>query len=165
MTSLQTNPFNKYLFSGAFYIQAANCFRPAMEWVDNRDSAKRDALQTMLQNSWLETAMNYSTSNLSTGLLNVGSIPKNAPFNFSRLTQILNRIAPKMVDEFIDQVSEYADNNMTFEVFFSIWTETCSKTYVELINSEEFIDCLTDSINLLIKTSTELANTTTHKNE
>lgn len=165
MNSFHTDPFNKYLYSAAFYIQAANCYRPILEGVASAEPEQREALLNMIQNSWLQTTMNAYSSTLSgLGMVNAATVQTNDLPDFVRLIQMLNRITPQIISELIDRVSKHINDTLTLDDFFEIWTETCIKAHAELVNSEEFIDCITDFINLSIKTSVETMKDTESKN-
>ncbi len=165
MNSSHTDPLNKYLYSSAFYIQSANCYRLILEWIASADPEQRDALLGMIQHSWLQTTINAYSSTLSRmGLTNTTTMQGNDLINLVRLTQILNRIAPQIIDEVVDRVSKHVDDTLMFQDFFDIWIKTCIKAHVELINSEEFVDCISDLINLSIKTSVETMKVAESKN-
>ncbi|MCY4050153.1 MAG: hypothetical protein OXF60_01510 [Gammaproteobacteria bacterium] len=166
MTSFQTDPFEKYLYSSAFYIQIANCYRPIMKWIANGEPEQREVIRKLLLNSWHQATPNFLNSNLSgMGSVNATLIQENSLLKYSRLTQMLADIAPKIIDEFIDLVSEHANNAMTFEDFFNIWIETCDKRYFEFIHSEELIDCISELINFSLKVSTGSIKAKDHTNE
>ena len=156
MNSFHTDPFNKYLYSGAFYIQVANCYHSILEWIPGAEPGQREVLVNMIQNLWLQTTMNAYSSTLSgLGLVNTTTVQANDSPNFVRLAQMLNRIAPQIINDVADRVSKQVDGTLTLQEFWEIWIETCSKVHAELINSGEFIDYVTELVNLSIKTSAE----------
>ncbi|MYB34682.1 MAG: hypothetical protein F4X92_06090 [Gammaproteobacteria bacterium] len=165
MNLFHTDPFNKYLYSSAFYIQAANCYRPILEGIASTEPEQREALLNMIQDSWLQTMMNaYSSTLPGLGMVNAATMQTNDSTSFVRLTQMLNRITPQIISEVIDRVSKHINDPLILEDFFEIWIETCIKAHAELVNSEEFIDCITDFINFSIKTSVETMKATESKN-
>jgi len=166
MTSFQTDPFSKYLYSGAFYIQAINSYRLVSEWLVNEEPEQRDALQSMIKDSWLQTAMKAYSSPLSgMGLPNTLMTQANNPPKIAGLTEMLTRIVPQITSEIIDRVSSHAGDTLTLQDFFEVWIETFSKAHAKLINSEKFIDCMTEFINFSIKASVEVMKDTEPDNE
>lgn len=153
MISHKASPFDKYLYSGAFYVQAANTYRLMSEWFDKTEPEQKEALLGIIRDSWLQsTTLPYSSVLSSMGL---PAKPAQAavPQEMIDPGQIIARAAPRIVDEVVDRISNCTHEILTLPVFIEIWVEACAKAHAELIRSEEFIECMTDIINRAIKIS------------
>ncbi|MCY4149835.1 MAG: hypothetical protein OXF73_10935 [Gammaproteobacteria bacterium] len=152
MCSFQTGPFDKYLYSGAFYIQAASCYRPVLEWLSNEEPEQRETLMNLIRDSWYRSTVDaYSSAISGMGLVNLEA-SSSGPHEMARLNNILTIMVQKAVNGITERVSNYSHETLTLQAFFEIWIETCAKVHDDLINSEEFIDCITETINASLKT-------------
>ncbi|MXZ80527.1 MAG: hypothetical protein F4Z15_03990 [Gammaproteobacteria bacterium] len=157
MGTIPTNPFDKYLYSGAFYIQAADCYRLVLQWLEHGNPEADGAILGSISEIWMRsTLLSYSVALTGAGLSGEGADSK-LETRMAELQSIVAGFGPGIVSEVLSQVSAQPGGPPSLQEFFEIWTAACAKAHAELLNSDTVIDSVTGMMNRFIHHACEMS--------
>lgn len=148
-------PFQKYLFSGACYVQVGECYRLLQEILDNSGvPSTNQELQARLAALWHDQALRQSAM---MALMPAGNSPLSVLKPGMGLpVEILDALTSMGQQATRDMVKQFDPGGRTTElpdidVFFDLWVKSCSQTYQAFAGSAQFSRALGEAVNFWIR--------------
>ena len=147
MFTYQPEPFNKYLYSGACYIQIAECYKLIHQWLKVENELNlEERIITELREAWLQlfyANFPVAMTKLSPDITRTAMSAKEEEILFKALSNYGTQIATELLSKISDDAME--ESGLTS--FFRMWAASCSKAYADLIRSDTLIKSVTKTLN------------------
>lgn len=156
MGTIQTNPFDKYLYSGAFYIQAADCYRLVLQWLEHGDPEADGAILRSISEIWMRSTFLVHPVVLTGAGLSGEGVDSKLETRMAELQNVVAGFGPGIASEVLSQVSARPDGPPGLQEFLEIWTAACAKAHAELLSSDAVIDSVTGMVNRLVHHACEM---------
>ena len=157
MDSTQPGPFQKYLFSGACYVQLGKCYQLLDQFFDKGESATSiSELQSELGELWLTYLRQHPSFVLVEYIQKENFTDKDNLGSLISFYEAIQKMGVGIADQFINSISQSNLQDLDVPGFFKLWARACESGYEQLIRSDECAEAIGFFANTLLRPDIEM---------
>lgn len=148
----EPGPFQKYLFSGACYVQIGNCYKSIRMMLDNDENIEHSELLikdlSAIWNGFLTQQPGPAHANF------LNYLDQQTAPQWKELNALYKEIAAAgstVTRDFLSSLNKIKADEVDLPQFFIQWASSCDAAYDKLVRSETFSRAMGQFINELLR--------------
>ena len=145
-------PFQKYLFSGACYVQIGQCYALVKQAAGNRKIADQAQLTSNLEEIWRSYVGQQFGAFSSLENSAETSDGLNQSWQSVRdFNREIERLGSEAIENLLSSLQQIDADQLDLQQFFLAWAKSCDQAYSTLVKSDVFAKTIGDVINAMLR--------------
>lgn len=148
-------PFQKYLFSGACYVQIGQCYASIKQAIsEHANLADQEQLRLNLEDIWRtfvgQQFGTFSSLESAADTSHRQSQPLQSVRDFHR---DIERLGSEATHDLLSTLQHLDAGQLDLQQFFLAWAKSCDQAYGVLVKSDVFAKAIGDVVNTMLRSA------------
>jgi len=148
----ESDPFQKYLFSGACYVRVGQCYPSVQRLLEENKDVRNNAELIDKLVAVCTEFLRFHPAFVFVQCLQSGkSVNGDKWTEIRELSENIGNIGRRSVEMLLHDLAQRESNEMDVNLFFTRWAKSCDTVYSDWVHSENFSKIVGDAVNTILR--------------